>query len=73
VTKNLKSFQTLIVKNNQSFKKSRFNVFQNICKMRKISPFIEDLIISTHPRFHAMVVRGQPNTQNPNENIGAQK
>jgi hypothetical protein len=41
--------------------------------MQKISPFIEDLIISTHPRFHAMVVRGKPKTQNPNENIGAQK
>jgi hypothetical protein len=25
-------------------------------------------IASTHPRFHTMVLSGQPKTQNPNEN-----
>jgi hypothetical protein len=33
----------------------------------------QGLITSTHPSFHAMVVRGQPKTQNPNENKGAKK
>jgi hypothetical protein len=38
-----------------------------------MSPFTKDLITSTHPKFHAMVVNGQPKTQNPNENRVAQK
>jgi hypothetical protein len=41
--------------------------------MQKRSPFTKDLIISTHLGFHAMVARGQPKTQNPNENKGVQK
>ncbi len=44
---NPKPFQALIVNNNQNLKKSR-------------SPFAKDLITSTHPRFHTMVVSGQP-------------
>jgi hypothetical protein len=36
------------------------------------SPFTKDLITSTHLRFHIMVIRGQPKTQNPNENRGVQ-
>jgi hypothetical protein len=41
--------------------------------MRKRLAFAKDLITSTHPRFHAMVVSGQPKTLNKNENKGAQK
>jgi hypothetical protein len=29
---------------------------------------LDDKNTSTRPRFHAMVVRGQPKAQNPNEN-----
>jgi hypothetical protein len=35
--------------------------------MQKDAPFAKDLITSTRPKFHTMVVNGQPNTQNPNE------
>jgi len=41
--------------------------------MRKKLLFAKDLITSTHLRFHAMVVSGQPKTQNPNEKKGVQK
>jgi hypothetical protein len=41
--------------------------------MQKKLPFTKDLIISIHKGFHAMVVMGQPKTQNPNENRGVQK
>jgi hypothetical protein len=41
--------------------------------MQKRQPFTKDLITSTHPRYHAMVIKGQPKTQNPNENKGAKK
>jgi len=41
--------------------------------MPKKLPFTKDLITSTHLGFHTMVVRGQPKTQNPNENRGVQK
>jgi hypothetical protein len=41
--------------------------------MQKDAPFVKDLITSTHPKFHTMVVNGQPKTQNPNENKAAQK
>jgi hypothetical protein len=34
--------------------------------MQKRSSLAKDLITSTHPRFHAMVVSGQPKTKNPN-------
>jgi hypothetical protein len=40
--------------------------------MGKRSPFTKDLIISTHPGFHIKVIRGQPKTQNSNENRGVQ-
>ncbi len=72
MTKIPKFFETLIVKNNQSLEKSRFNVFQFFCKTGKRSPFTKDLIISTHPGFHIKVIRGQPKTQNSNENRGVQ-
>jgi hypothetical protein len=41
--------------------------------MQKRKPFVKYLITSTHPRFHAMVVKRQPKTQNSNENKGVQK
>jgi hypothetical protein len=41
--------------------------------MQKKYPFTKDLITSTHPRFHTMVVVGQPKTQYPNENEGIKK
>jgi hypothetical protein len=37
--------------------------------MQKRLPFVKDLITSTHPRFHAMLINGQPKTKNPNENV----
>jgi hypothetical protein len=36
-------------------------------------PFTKDLITSTHPGFHTMVVNGQPKTQKPNEKKGVKK
>jgi hypothetical protein len=68
-----KTFQGLIVNSNYNFKKSRFKVFQKFCKMWKRLPFTKDSITSTHLGFHAMVINGQPKTQNPNEKKGAQK
>jgi hypothetical protein len=41
--------------------------------MQKKLAFDKDLITSTHLGFHAMVVSGQPKTQNQNKNKGVQK
>jgi hypothetical protein len=42
--------------------------------MQKKLPFTKDLITLTHLGFHAcMVVKGQPKTQNPNDNKGVKK
>jgi len=71
--KKRKDFPNTNVNSNQSFEKSRFNVCENFCKIQKKSSFAKDLITSTHPKFHAMFVNGQPKTQDPNENKVAQK
>jgi hypothetical protein len=44
-------------------------IFSNAKKVT----FTKDLITSTHPKFHTMVVNGQPKTQNPNGNRAVQK